>query len=95
MQAHCLGMAEGRMRRSGGGRSHGGTPPKLLKCSFHNGSGFVKERNAQVNVSFIPCLTKIKLEREEMPMSIVFRALLRGQEWFRYSSFYFSCWGRA
>lgn len=70
-------------------------PPKLLKCSFHNGSGFVKERNAQVNVSFIPCLTKIKLEREEMPMSTVFRALLRGQEWFRYSSFYFSCWGRA
>lgn len=66
-------------------------PPKLLKCSFHNGSGFVKDRNAQVDVSFIPCLTKIKLEREGMLMSIVFRALLRGQEWFRYSNFYFTC----
>lgn len=94
MQAHCLGMTEGRMRRSGGGCSHGGDPPSFLSVPSTMAQVSCKKRPSECLIYSLSYKNQIGGRRgEEMPMSTVFRVLLRGQKWFRYSNSYFSCRG--
>lgn len=82
---HRLGMTEERMRCLGVATPEEAAP-RLLTHGLHNGLGFIKREKSPskclINSLYLK-KKKIKWGKEGMSMSIVFRALLKGQEWLR------------